>query len=630
MRVSKFIKVHKDILLEYIYDDGNLIGEPYETLVNIKDHSYSYVAGVSSGTINTRSNQLFKIDGINNRYGKVDVNQYPFLQVKEFGGGFPIRHDTIKIHLPINYTFGEYSGFYIKVFSFDSPNTKTYDLSNFFFDLTDPGTTAIIGYSSPPLNFQEKLWGKNIQLTIPSVYSIANQRENNNTKPNTINYNLTNGIGLNLNSPIFIDFQFITKKETINNITTYLLTSKLSTSIPQTPEFEKLGVKIEESINGDFFEIYGTFNNTIGEFKRFIDNAVSLGNRYYVQYTITMYEQNIRGKSIVMTVIDNFNEKVEFRPIIKFSTTTAIIDVEMKLIDSVDDSQILRRASFGMLQDQVSKYSLSMLKINLKNAHKPKIYNIKSPIGAGIFGRGDNLSLGSGSGFGNGGSSVILEPVKVPFPVLIDKFNVVAKSDNVKVNKDTFYGLGKLQIVIYPFDNIVKFIIASDIDNSQVLSPSGTIGTVTAPRYMDLTNMGGIKMIIKNQQLSEEFNLYMESGEVNLELGVVIFKIPTSKINNLRKISDSGINVFYITTSQENTTSVIYSGLYKIYDSISNISDLNVISNQVTSLNNTPSIITDPNAKAKEKAIVTRVVYGTNNFSYGQNNFGYGTNNFNK
>lgn len=624
MRVSKFVKVHKDILLEYIYDDSNLLGEPYKTLVNIKDNSYSYIAGSSSATINTETNQLFKLDAITNRYGKVDPNTYNFLQFKDFASGFPIRHDTVKIHLPINYTFGEFLGCYLKIFTFDVNNNKTYDVSNFFFDISDAGTSTILGYSIPPLLFQEKLWGKNISLSIPSIFSISNQLENSNVKPNTINFNLTNGIGLSLNAPIFIDFHFLTAKQTVNNVTTYLLTSKTSTSIPQVPEFEKLGIKIEESINGDFFEIFGVFNDSIGEFKNFIDNAVLLGNRYYVQYTITMYEQNIRGKSIVITVIDNFNEKVEFRPIIKFSTTTAIIDVEMKLIDSVDDTQIIRRASFGMLQDQVSKYSLSMMKINITNANKPKIYNIKSPIGAGIFGRSNVSSLNE-FGFGSGsGSGVTLEIIKVPFPVLIDKFNILAKSDNVKVNKDIFYGTGKLQILIYPFDNIVKFILASDVDNTPVSREDGSITTIVAPKYMDLTNMGEVKMVIKNQQLTSEFLLYMETGEVNLELGVLVFKIPSSKINDLRKIYDTGINVFYITTTQQNTTSVIYSGLYRIYDNIDNVSSLNdavVQQNLATGNNNTPSIISDPNAKSKEKAIVTRKVYGTNNFGYGANNF---------
>jgi hypothetical protein len=46
---------------------------------------------------------------------------------------------------------------------------------------------------------------------------------------------------------------------------------------------------------------------------------------------ITVYEQNIRGKTTTITV-SNFNEIIDFRPIIKTSTTTAIIDIEMSVI----------------------------------------------------------------------------------------------------------------------------------------------------------------------------------------------------------------------------------------------------------------------------------------------------------
>ena len=43
MRVSKFVKPHKDILIEYIYDDGNNISEGYKLLLNLRDNSFSYL-----------------------------------------------------------------------------------------------------------------------------------------------------------------------------------------------------------------------------------------------------------------------------------------------------------------------------------------------------------------------------------------------------------------------------------------------------------------------------------------------------------------------------------------------------------------------------------------------------------
>jgi len=591
MRVSKYVQVDKNILIEYIYDDGNLIGESYKISVNIKDKKYGYIANDNSGTLNTTNNTLFPIDLINNIYGKFNTTTYSFLQLKDFASGFPIRHDIVKIYLPINYTFGENLGIYLKIYAYDSGNTKTYDLANFYYDITnldqssnDPNLN-ILDYVNPPLFFQEKLWGKSISLEVPSLFALSNQRVNNAVKENSINYNLTNGVGLDMNSPIFIDFQFISKKSTINSVTTYTLNTKKTITLPQTPEFEKIGVSIGESINGDFFEIFGIYNGNIGEFNEFMNRSVQLGNRYYVEYIITMYEQNIRGKSLKVIVTDDFLNKVEYRPIIKYSTTTAIIDVEMNLIDSVDNSQITRMASYGMLQDQVSKYSLMLMKINLSNANKPKIYNLKNSINTPPLNQ-QNMN------------NVVVETVKVPYPVLVDKYNIVAKSDNVSIGKDVFFGIGNIVIILYPFDNIIKFIIASKIEDNKI-------------NYMDLTNMGEIKLTIKNQSLLVDMNLYSESGEIDLSRGFLVFRLLSGKINDVRKIYDSGINVFYITSTQQNTTTVIYTGLYKIYDSIDNVISLNQQSQNQQSTIGEPLSITQ-SEPLSGTAIVTRRIITTN------------------
>jgi hypothetical protein len=598
-KVSKYVKLDKNILLEYIYNDGNLIGEPYNILVNSKYRNQAYVAGSASVTNNSIDNQLFKIDTLSSRYGLIDTNYYTFLQQKNYSAGNPIQHDTIKIHLPINWTFGEYLGFYIRVYAFDSANMKTYDLSNFYFDMTSVNQTYLLNFSTPPLLFQEKLWGKNIVVDIPALNAISSQLIGTSPKEDSINYNLTNGDGLSSTSPIFIDFHFINNIQTINGVSTYLLSGNSTITIPQSPEYENLSLVVEHAKNGDYFEVYGIYNNTLAGFKKFIDDSYTIGRNYYVQYDITLYEQNIRGKTTTITVTDNFNETIEYRPIIKYSTTTAIIDVEMRMIDSVDNSSIIRRASYGMLQDELSKYSLNMMKINVSNVSKPKIYNLKSSISTGLIGGLSNtsgvLNLGGSSNvnssFNSGQNGVIVETIKVPYPVLIDRFNIIAKSDNALFDNKTFYGYGKIQILLYPFDNIVKFFIATGPDNK--------------PEYLNMTGINEIKLVIKNDQNQFTFPLFIESGDINLSIGQVIFKIPQNRFTDVKKIYESGINLFYIVGTSQGTTSVIYTGLYKVYDNRANVTSLNdQVANTANNLGN-PSIILDP-SQTKETAIVTR------------------------
>ena len=604
-KISKYVKLDKNILLEYIYNDGNLISEPYDVLVDSRDRSQSYIAGSSSVTGNTLGNQLFKIDNVSGKYNKVNPSYYSYQQLREYSSGTPLRHDTLKFHVPINWTFGEYLGFYVKIYAFDSTNQKTYDISNFYFDMTDVSQQYLLNFTTPALLFQEKLWGKNITIEIPALSDISSQRVGNLPKPNSLNGNLTNGSGLNITSPIFVDFHFINNIQTVNGITSYLLAAKTTTSIPQTPEFERLGLIIENSPNGDFFEIYGIYNDSIAGFSQFIDESYNMGHRYYVQYNITMYEQNIRGKTTTVTQHENFNETTEYRPIIKYSTTTAIIDVEMRLIDAVDDSYIIRRASYGMLQDEVSKYSLQLMKINLINANKPKIYNIKSNIDPSLVGLSNSMgsikskvkpkslaktgtvNTGTGTGAGSSAPTVIVETVKVPFPVLVDRFNIIGKSENAVFNNTTFFGMGKIQILLYPFDNTISFILAS--------------GDATKPDYLNMTGYGEIKLIFKNDSNLVEFSLYQDSGAINLAIGQITFKVTQSKFQDIKKIYNSGINIFYISSTNQNVTSVVYTGLFKIYDNTVNVTELN---NQAANTN--PSIIKDPNLP-KETATVTRM-----------------------
>jgi hypothetical protein len=312
MRVSKYIKADKDILIEYIYDDGNNVSEGYKILINSRENTYSFVSPKeTSSSNNLDSNQLFSLDRITNYWGIVNTTNYSFLQYKDYPPGFPIRFDTVKVHLPINYTFGEYLGCYVRVYAFDTSNKKEYNLSNFYYDQSDVDLSNMIDFTSPPIKFQEKLWGKALIIDIPSLYFVSRQMSGSAPKTNTVNANLTNGVGLNQNSPIFIDFSFISKKTTINNIVTYYLTSPKKLSLPQTPDYENLGVKIEHSVNGDFFEIYGIFNGNINEFKKFIENSRLSNKSFYVEYEVTLFEQNIRGKTQRFTVTQNFNEKIE-------------------------------------------------------------------------------------------------------------------------------------------------------------------------------------------------------------------------------------------------------------------------------------------------------------------------------
>ena len=123
MRISKFIKLEKNILLEYIYDDDNNISERYKILKNIKDGSYTYMSN-STSNLNNIDNQLIDMDLLSYKSSTIDTERFNYLKVSDYPSGFPVNNDMVRIHFPFSYTFDDHLGFRISIYTFDTNNEK--------------------------------------------------------------------------------------------------------------------------------------------------------------------------------------------------------------------------------------------------------------------------------------------------------------------------------------------------------------------------------------------------------------------------------------------------------------------------------------------------------------------------
>jgi len=589
MRSSKFITIDENILLEYIYDDDNLIGEPYNILTNTITALRCFVSADELNnsrrgykkTNNTLYNQIYRIDAVQGRYGKiplvstqantVNVEKTSFLQIQNYPTSIPIRYDKVKIHLPVDYTFGDNKGFALRIYTYDFNDQYQYELSNYYFDMTDVEQNYKLEFSSPLLYQNEKSWGKYLEIQIPSVTKISDQRVQNVTRENTINYNLTNGTGLSKNAPVFIDFQFISSIDTVRGDKFFNLFDKKTVVVPQTPDFENLGVVIDESTQGDFFLIYGTYNGTLAEFENWIDESYYYGNKYFVEFTIEIYEKNVKTKTNTFVLLEDFGEEIEFRPILKFTTTTAVIDVTMKVIDFTDGTTITRKASYGLLQGggqrmgaepnerlgtgnnsggagDIAKYAKKLSKINLRSAKKPQVISPK-PI---------MLPTTGNDPFG---TKPILELVKNPFSLFSTSF--YASDGNANLNFDglDFISNNNSLVYIFPFDNLITF---------SLLTANGSERTP-----YDLSVLENLKFTIKSDTKDLDFGVYRESSFNDFENGNVVFKIPQGAYADIKKISNTGFDLFYLNGIDENGNKIIvYSSFYMPYDSVTNINKL--------------------------------------------------------
>lgn len=543
MAISKRIKLDSNVLLEWIYDENNIKNEDYLVISNINEQSRSYV---STKPLNSIDNNLITIDSVLKRYTKVDLNKFNFLQKQDYAGN-NIPFDKIKIYFPIDFNFSLYVGFNLRVYSLDYENKKIYNISNYFYDKSLDSNIGVVELISP-FNFNEKYWGKCITLEIPSIYNVSRDRFISNTAnyavPNTINSNLTNGVGLSQTSPIFIDFSFISASEMILGSKYYTLGDTYETSVPQQPEYQSLGVQIVESDQGDFFEVYGIYQGTNEMLDDFVDELESTGKKIEIQYNITLYEEGLQsGNPLTLLVTENFAQKIPYRPIIKYSNTTASIDVVMIIRDIVHNSEIERYASIGLTKN-IFKYGKSLTRINVDSSiTKPKIYKAAP----------DNIVI---SGTANV-TEVKTNITKVAYPVLYDKYKILVNSTNA-INSD-YKSNGLLNIIITPFDTVIKFTIAKSLSENNEPTPYD---------LTDISNNATLKLTFKSQNKSLDKDYYAQSSDNNLSVGVIVYKITENDISIIKEMYDKGFKNFYLTLVSSNSKTLLYSGRYEFYENV--------------------------------------------------------------
>ena len=543
MRTSVFKKVNRDILLEFVYDDNNIITESYSVLNNQRDRQLSYIGG--NLTSNGLQNQLFPVDIIQNKWAKIDLNNYVFLDLNNFSGS-PLRHDIIKLHFPTNWNFNQYLGVFLKVYCYDFTNQKIVNLSNFYYNKYDNSQQSLLGQITPPLLYENRLWDKRIYLDIPSVNVVSLQRSSGLPISGSVNNNLTDSIGLSITTPIFIDFHFILGEQVIGGNTQFIMSNPFTVQVPQSPQLDELQLVVQESVEGDFFEIYPTYNGSFEDWLVFESNSRTLGQKYQVEFLVTIFEENIKGKTYRFVQEGDFSDKIEWRPIIKNSSSTAIRDVEMRLLDKVTETNLTRKALYGLKPEQTSKYSVYLKKIKVKDVEKPKIY-VKKQINLAQI---DSVTR----------REIPEIEVEVDVPTLVDLTLINASSPNnlspkVERTLNNFYPMGVMKILLTPFYNILKFTLALK-DNNKL-------------QFLDLTNAQNLRLSFKSDK--QEYSYPLVNSDSDLSNGTCVFKVNQSQYNILKKIFLEGKNLFYITTQNKDVRSVIYSGLFIPSDSVESI-----------------------------------------------------------
>ena len=151
--------------------------------------------------------------------------------------------------------------------------------------------------------------------------------------------------------------------------------------------------------------------------------------------------------------------------------------------------------------------------------------------------------------------------------------------------------MGLLNIILTPFDNIIKFQIAKQDNPTTQIVP------------YDLSEIllnSKLNLVFRSDTKSIEKEIYYQTDENKFNIGVVVFKINQEDMSILKQINKKKSDNFYIILTSNKTKTLLYSGKFKIFEN-------------VLFLNTTPASTTTPTTIIEENPLVSVTTQVTGN-----------------
>ena len=584
--ISKYVSINDFVLLEYEFNrDGVTTSPTLPYLMTTELGTKEYFDLGSTGN----TNNGFELNSIPANVQRTqwytDPNNpgdyWNFFDTSTAITPNPYQHDTVKIHIVSGYNFDDISGFLLQIRAQDT-SSNLVDMSNFTWIKQVQGSD-VNKFSSNTLYLGNRFYDKYVELKIPSIGVLGGDQ--------------SSAVGLALNiaplSDAHITYSTI---ETIDNAQ-YILTEIISTQLPVTSVADNFNCFIAESTSGDYIEFYAIWNDLIiGEFMPDIesgrirlytsnnpnDNFENFSDQYgvgsakwVVMHELYVYEHIPGGTSLqtskfVFTQEDNFIEPNFFRPVIENSdiASSYTIDYICRLMNRMDGSQIIRRASFASTDP--TKYGRRFIRLNVDNVIPYNVFNRLEPEAKNIL----NLSGDERPKF-----------VKVFY----DTTNVVLNAENTVLPQGTGPLFLKKGDSIYNF-KFDRLNVNKDPIERENVDLSG------AYRYQLL-------FVLDDDSKYEIPPTF--STNMNTVLGQLEFKIMGAQIQQLLKQTNNTYSIQIL--NPDGTSYTFYEGLFFDFSNITEVSeqykdlfDITNLQTQVAELTATNESLTQENAILKQ------------------------------
>ena len=305
--------------------------------------------------------------------------------------------DTFKLHFTSKNYFGDYDGFIISVTVYDKIKNKV-GLLSYYIKRTDN-----IKLNDNPVLINQKLYTTYLEFTIPSVSALIHSVELREELPgedNLVRKLFSHQIMDN--TPIIMNIYGVKSTYKDNNYEYYNTEKISSIFIPIVDKSSHIQVKVEKATDGDYFVIHPVVDNNRVSFSDYIYN-LSDGHpeQYIVFYELKVVEYPVANtRSIEKTTHreqyiinagqnDNENSDINidsimyFRPVLRYSglNVTFRIDVNMSIINTLDNTTIIKNSSLSVSGEDAKKYGKRMNRIYLGEIPAQiNVYNKKPDI----------------------------------------------------------------------------------------------------------------------------------------------------------------------------------------------------------------------------------------------------------
>tara|TARA_B100000900_G_scaffold375397_1_gene357377 strand:+ start:6613 stop:8619 length:2007 start_codon:yes stop_codon:yes gene_type:complete len=441
-----------------------------------------------------------------------------------------IRYDKIRLHLRSGFNFAARGK---EGFLFEVKTDRTDEFQNFLTQIVYLNTSNFEIKNPKPFVLSETFYTSFIEIKVPTLIGQYQEFEDFFYGDNGV----TQGSSILLPTSNYnMSFKIIDRVEDNTNIDYFYTGEEQNFLVSREDEFQDFTVVVQESDNGDYFEIFGEKDGSAADFEAHIVNQIANTTASIsVIFDIIVFENVgtgfIETSSTSVTKTTDFDEPMNFRPIIKNANTATsfAIDVVMRIYNQTENTQIVKNASITYMN--APKYGKRMLKVKIASTNNlTRVYNTLPDRQATR-----NVAQVLNSALPKG-------QIKYA-PTFIERVNVLATPEKVTMENETISSVGGSDVLsVTPFDSFVKFTVTKFENKEQKL--------------ISFTNIENVKLTFGSGLTFNNISVYKDIDESKGEL---LFKITKGNAIKIRALQTKE---YYLSTVNGTTETMFYKGIY--------------------------------------------------------------------